>query len=176
MHLFWVVLVAAIAVGQGQAVSVRHSRKLQDGTLLGDSVCTYAPNYECYVTGWPECCAMNGGMATCRNVDGEGSLPECDVVGNQTSVPDADGLFLVGSSVCTYAPDYECYATGWPQCCGVGDNYTTAEFCPEGEKQQCEAFFGSPASGESSASAIGASGCTVLIGVIVGSQQLLLWA
>lgn len=28
---------------------------------------------------------------------------------------------LPGSSYCTYAPDYKCYKSGWPKCCGEGN-------------------------------------------------------
>jgi len=76
---------------------------------------------------------VNGGPATCRTSDGA-SVAECDIV------PDAvDETPQVGSSVCTYAPDYECYVTGWPACCGLADNSTTvSDGCPSGETHECD--------------------------------------
>jgi hypothetical protein len=46
---------------------------------------------EFYVEGWPKCCAMAGGVATCRYVDEEDSVLNCDVVENETSASNADG-------------------------------------------------------------------------------------
>eukprot|EP00547_Thalassionema_nitzschioides_P012695 CAMPEP_0194260524 /NCGR_PEP_ID=MMETSP0158-20130606/45556_1 /TAXON_ID=33649 /ORGANISM="Thalassionema nitzschioides, Strain L26-B" /LENGTH=533 /DNA_ID=CAMNT_0039000617 /DNA_START=16 /DNA_END=1617 /DNA_ORIENTATION=+ len=53
-----------------------------------------------------------------------------------SSPPDDDGKDndgLVGSSYCTYAPDYDCYVSGWPTCCDDDDNVE----CPL-ERPLCE--------------------------------------
>jgi hypothetical protein len=65
---------------------------------VGNNYCTFAPNYECYSSGWPSCCGHD--EIICSE-----ERPNCDAT--------------VGESYCTFAPDYDCFpATGWPECCG----------------------------------------------------------
>merc|ERR1719162_1514543 len=45
---------------------------------------------------------------------------------------------VVGGSVCTYTPDYECYTTGWPECCGTTDTNVTSGDCPEDYTPVCD--------------------------------------
>lgn len=70
----------------------------------GASVCTYAPDYDCYKKGWPACCDDNG-RDTCPK--GVGPLM-CDVHGKHDT-----GY----TGYCGGSPDYDCYRNGWPQCC-----------------------------------------------------------
>lgn len=64
----------------------------------GQSYCTWSPDYKCYKSGWPQCCADDPNRCPKKQ-------PLCD----RNRRP--------GSSYCTYAPDYECYKNGWPRCC-----------------------------------------------------------
>jgi len=50
------------------------------------------------------------------------------VAGAPTGMPTAEKM--VGTSYCTFAPDYDCFETGWPACCGTED-------CPD-ERPGCE--------------------------------------
>mmetsp|Transcript_25400 Transcript_25400/g.36251 ORF Transcript_25400/g.36251 Transcript_25400/m.36251 type:complete len:283 (+) Transcript_25400:189-1037(+) len=70
---------------------------------VGTGICTYAPNYDCYKTGHPECCSEDNG-ANCPNY-----LTICDNHAEGES----------GFDYCTDAPDYQCYKTsdGQPSCC-----------------------------------------------------------
>ncbi|KAL7523321.1 hypothetical protein ACHAWF_000474 [Thalassiosira exigua] len=85
----------------------------------GSSICTHAPDYECYQTGWPPCCSENNGddcpsFQTMCNNQGEGET---------------------GSSYCTYAPDYQCWHMGHPDCCSApGGEYMN---CPK-EQPPCD--------------------------------------
>ncbi|KAL3780149.1 hypothetical protein HJC23_012595 [Cyclotella cryptica] len=67
--------------------------------ITGSDYCTYAPDYNCYSAGWPDCCTRNGGA------DCPVNKPSCNVKRS------------VGRSYCTYSPDYTCYKNGWPKCC-----------------------------------------------------------
>jgi len=159
--------------------NVTNAENNETPTIVGTSICTYAPNYECYLTGWPECCAMDGGVTSCREAgfdaddESESSIPECDrilpIVGSDSdsNVNDGNGndgnsdnvnvnngvtkdeetIPPPGSSACTYAPNYECYTTGWPECCRSGDdedpsnnnNSATSDGgCPQGEQPECD--------------------------------------
>ena len=40
---------------------------------------------------------------------------------------------LVGDSYCTWGPQYDCYASGWPSCCNNVD-----EDCPDDEQPPCD--------------------------------------
>ena len=62
------------------------------GPAPGSSICTYAPDYECYQTGWPACCSVNDG-ASCPDY-----MTICD------NFPSGSA----GTSYCTYSPDYTC--------------------------------------------------------------------
>ena len=66
--------------------------------MVGTSYCTFAPDNDCYETGWPACC----GTGDCPD-----ERPGCEK--------------MVGTSYCTFSPDYDCYETGWPACCGTED-------------------------------------------------------
>jgi len=66
--------------------------------MVGTSYCTFAPDYDCFETGWPACCDPG---------DCPDERPECEK--------------MVGTSYCTFAPDYDCFETGWPACCGTED-------------------------------------------------------
>ena len=98
--------------------------------LVGTSYCTYAPDYSCYATGWPSCCSVD--FTTCPE-----ERPPCET--DEVDQPDNGEIDnvnvteppLVGTSYCTYAPDYSCYATGWPSCC------SDATTCPK-ERPPCE--------------------------------------
>jgi len=70
---------------------------------VGTSICTYAPDYDCYKTGHPVCCLEDGG-ANCPDY-----LTMCDNHAEGES----------GFDYCTNAPDYQCYNTsvGQPSCC-----------------------------------------------------------
>jgi len=64
----------------------------------GYSYCTWAPDKSCYQSGWPACCAEDGGKDCPRE------RPGCD---------------RDGASYCVWAPDYQCYQSGWPACCAA---------------------------------------------------------
>ena len=70
---------------------------------LGSGICTYTPDFDCYVDGHPPCCNENGGQ-NCPNY-----LTMCD--------NHAQGM--TGSNYCTNSPSYQCYdtPTGHPACC-----------------------------------------------------------
>jgi hypothetical protein len=71
----------------------------------GSSICTWgAPDYDCYITGRPECCSYNGGrncpnyMTMCNNYPADET----------------------GWDYCTNQPNYSCYpGTGQPACCNM---------------------------------------------------------
>ena len=65
----------------------------------GNSYCAYSPNHDCYISGWPKCCADN--LLECSV-----EQPECEI-----------GFPIVGDDYCTYSPDYKCYENGFPTCC-----------------------------------------------------------
>jgi hypothetical protein len=99
-----------------------------DTTIVdGSSFCTVAPDYSCYINGWPICCSL-------EDIDCPTTEPECEVNfvegattvlgdvlpannntddgggdGTETSLPTSSPTSLLGSSYCTWAPDYECY-------------------------------------------------------------------
>jgi len=80
--------------------------------VVGGDYCTWAPNTDCYESGWPGCCGNE--TVSCPEV-----RPPCDEI-------------VAGQSYCTYAPDYKCYSGGWPSCCS-----TDGEECPE-QQPACE--------------------------------------
>lgn len=70
----------------------------------GESICTWAPEFDCYKTGWPECCDFNGG----RN------CPKYQTMCN--NYPEG----WTGWNYCTTAPNFSCYpGTGQPTCCNM---------------------------------------------------------
>jgi len=80
--------------------------------LQGTSYCTFGPNYDCYTNGWPTCCDDS----SCPTEE-----PPCDVTSFLDFVENSllgDSNPEQGISYCTYAPDHTCYASGWPKCCG----------------------------------------------------------
>ena len=197
--------------------------------MVGASYCTFAPDYDCYESGWPACCgddavecpaeqpecevmaepmpetlptdcglegakteqcgadAKDGRFPECcpgyicdfdmrQCVEGESKpptpAPQCGVVGDKTEQCTADAkpgrwaeccpglecdfvlrecipgpptpmptgmptmavteMDMVGTSYCTFSPDYDCYESGWPACCG-----DDAVECPA-EQPECE--------------------------------------
>ena len=56
----------------------------------------------------------------------------CDLTKRKcvAGAPTVAPIGMVGTSYCTFAPDYDCFETGWPACCGTGD-------CPD-ERPGCE--------------------------------------
>jgi len=88
---------------------------------VGTSICTYAPDYDCYQTGHPACCSENGGK------DCPDYLTMCD------NHAEGEG----GFDYCTNAPDYDCYNTsdGQPSCCSEpGGSFMN---CPQ-EQPGCD--------------------------------------
>jgi len=65
----------------------------------GSSYCTYAPDTDCYVAGWPQCCGNTDQPCPTDRV------PRCD---NHDSV---------GWDYCIWSPNFDCYVSGWPKCC-----------------------------------------------------------
>jgi len=82
----------------------------------GNSYCAYSPNHDCYISGWPKCCANS--LLECSD-----EQPECEI-----------GFPIVGDDYCTYSPDYKCYENGFPTCCLSKDDNE----CPD-KRQPCNA-------------------------------------
>jgi len=101
---------------------------------VGTSYCTYAPDYACYIFGWPACCDINDGDACpeeqppCELGANNGTSSET----NETETIAPSGTEVPGSSYCTYAPDPSCYKEGWPYCC-----VTMGVLCPR-EQPPCD--------------------------------------
>lgn len=66
--------------------------------IIGESYCTYAPNYGCYKNGWPECCS-----------DDPKECPKFKPGCERTPVRD--------DYYCEISPDYTCHELGYPSCC-----------------------------------------------------------
>ena len=60
---------------------------------------------------------VGSALAPCAAPWGPGWLQVADRTA--ANPPNGSGA-LQGSHYCTFAPDYGCYATGWPSCCSYG--------------------------------------------------------
>lgn len=127
---------------------------------VGYSYCTFSPDTDCYITGWPACCSDSSiecpeeyspeceinlidedSYCTASGTSADYSCykygrPECceiDATGCPEQKPECDVPPSVGdSSYCTYGPNPECYTNWWPACCS-NDSIE----CPE-EQPNCE--------------------------------------
>ena len=63
-----------------------------DEIRLGESYCTWSPNTDCYVTGWPHCCSDNEGE------DCPEKQPECEVERTTDSTISVTPVTVAGSS------------------------------------------------------------------------------
>eukprot|EP01082_Thalassiosira_pseudonana_P008531 g7480.t1 g7480 contig24:721706-722609(-) len=105
---------------------------------VGRSYCTFSPDYTCYQNGWPSCCESNDNGASCP-----AQQPECDVdstqqclqncvnkwSGNINQYNNCSKNCYPGGSYCTYAPNTDCYFSGWPVCC----QYNSGLDCPSSQ-------------------------------------------
>jgi len=94
----------------------------------GASYCTYSPDATCYRSGHPACCAEPG---TCPEARPPCEIEETATEAVETANTTSTVMPLMGKSYCTYAPDEECYESGWPACCREETS------CPE-ERPECE--------------------------------------
>jgi len=90
---------------EGAGVNVEHVGECRDRRFdrrappPGSSYCTWSPNYDCFINGWPQCCS----------VDDQECPPDRQ--------PRCDNHSSMGWDYCTHSPDETCYESGWPQCC-----------------------------------------------------------
>mmetsp|Transcript_12273 Transcript_12273/g.22102 ORF Transcript_12273/g.22102 Transcript_12273/m.22102 type:complete len:212 (+) Transcript_12273:180-815(+) len=59
---------------------VRDCRRVRPG----QSYCTWSPNYDCYQTGWPQCCSEE------RGKECPSELQRCDVLSSDSLITDSD--------------------------------------------------------------------------------------
>mmetsp|Transcript_17931 Transcript_17931/g.29380 ORF Transcript_17931/g.29380 Transcript_17931/m.29380 type:complete len:266 (-) Transcript_17931:203-1000(-) len=117
------------------------------GGLLGSNPCTYAPNATCYPNplepGRPLCCTIDPSGQSCSS--DEPCFTALDIPSdfnisnfNMTDLPIElgpgpvipGGGNMLGTSICTFAPDKSCWpTTGWPPCCD-----TDPSSCPSTEE------------------------------------------
>lgn len=76
--------------------------------------CQFAPDYQCYEHGWPDCCSKDSGLP-CPTTQ-----PQCNLAPAKKT------------AYCSYAPDYQCWTQGWPDCC-LDDSPNTV--CPRTQPQ-----------------------------------------
>ena len=88
---------------KGQQGETCYSVHIQSTDPPVGGICTYEPDWDCYKTGHPQCCSVDGG-ANCHDY-----LTMCDNY--------AEGMS--GTDYCTNSPEYQCYNTynGHPSCC-----------------------------------------------------------
>eukprot|EP00986_Skeletonema_menzelii_P004926 scaffold1723_cov144-Skeletonema_menzelii.AAC.8 len=92
--------VSGTKVQQGETC---YSLHIQSTDPPVGGICTYEPDRDCYKSGHPQCCSVDGG-ANCPDY-----LTMCD--------NHAEGMS--GTDYCTNSPEYQCYNTynGHPSCC-----------------------------------------------------------
>ena len=114
---FVICIISAFAIAPTKGETIQHLR------LLGDGSCS------------PEGEKSTDCGAQPRDDRAEMCCPglKCGGENDKYCVEDKDKDDedkMVGTSYCTFAPDYDCFETGWPACCGTED-------CPD-ERPGCE--------------------------------------
>ena len=114
---FVICIISAFAIAPTKGETIQHLR------LLGDGSCS------------PEGEKSTDCGAQPRDDRAEMCCPglKCGGENDKICVEDKDTDDedkMVGTSYCTFAPDYDCFETGWPACCGTED-------CPD-ERPGCE--------------------------------------